>query len=673
MRGALTRKNTRQLLALLFLEKGSVSEYAYRPESEFKGIEEDVGDRTNFINVLLFIAQLVCLIISVIWLGTPQARDGRDGWLRTGVGLPFGCAVVLLAIKRISGWYVFRGLWDIRRNYNDTLRTPLFDAGDASRPQVGNARTIALQAIDRHLKEIDGRRWGGAVLRVHSGLAYYVPIGHRFLWWWTLFVGIGAVLNSSTGKNQLQFTDVITDVMRALLIALVANIATNIIRELLVLRSQYASTADKVRGIDAALLRHARALDETVRNIKTSIFDGTAELAIDRLASTLQQFHKRLRKAPGSEASRLEQDYFLNYTEALARNAAELLRMYEWPEHGLFGAAAMTSIVEEQRPSEGHHLVRLSTLAKIAKEICRAVDNLAQADGNRGLHIYALVAISPQRFLNKGLGKGPADDLNTYVCGHENFEHYLEYFADRAQCTRWDDGEEPKHFHVETHRYFLSIADAENDEQSSSLSGQSLCSEFYALRASSVQEELRLLVDVEPRVPKSSSPGGYRDVRKLARREPVPSQPGQMRYAVRRGAPDNSSVETVGSVLSQLYHRPGQCKVLEVHAKEAIHCLQDELTSKPKDYFAVAMNGKWVFCLRSLYDSDLDVADVEILRTDSNQVPAEGATRWNEVVSELDRLFSRTVPGGLGNLYDIDSYRPRAEDRSRDPESLLPG
>ncbi|HEY1757094.1 MAG TPA: hypothetical protein VGG72_17095 [Bryobacteraceae bacterium] len=542
------------------------------------------------------------------------------------------------------------------------MQAPIFDPNSTGsrdlQYQIVKARAVAWEAIDRRLAKLGEGRWSATVLGVMSRLAYYVPIGHRFLWWWTLFVGIGAVLNSSTGKAQLQFSDVITDVMRALLIALVANIATNIIRELLVLRSQYAATADDVRGIDQALQRHARTLEDTVRKIKTSVFDVNATRSINFLGSTLEEFHKRLKGAPSGETSDLEQQYFLNYTNALAQNAADLLCIYdEWPiEQRLFGAAALTSIIEEQRPTEGRHLVRLSTLAKIAEEICRAVDKLAQTGGNHLLQIHALVAISPQRFLNKGQGIGPGTGSNPFICGHRNFENYLEYFADRAQCNRWAGSQDAAHFHVETYRYFLSIADDNNDDMSSNPDARRLCAEFNALRARTVQEELVLVVDVEPRVPMSSSPGSHNDLRTLARRESLTGQPGQTRYTVRRRGPNDSSAETVGSVLSRFYHRPGQCKILEVRASEAINWLQDERTSKPKDYFAVAMEGRWMFCLRSLYDSDLDVADVEICRADSD-LPGDGTTRWTELVAELNRLFRRDVPGGLGNAHDIESYR----------------
>lgn len=602
------------------------------------------------------------MIIAVLWLGTPQARDGRDGWLRVGSALPIVTALLLLGTKRLTSFYTFKGLRDVKKEYQTTLQAPIFDPNSTGsrdlQYQIVKARAVAWEAIDRRLAKLGEGRWSATVLGVMSRLAYYVPIGHRFLWWWTLFVGIGAVLNSSTGKAQLQFSDVITDVMRALLIALVANIATNIIRELLVLRSQYAATADDVRGIDQALQRHARTLEDTVRKIKTSVFDVNATRSINFLGSTLEEFHKRLKGAPSGETSDLEQQYFLNYTNALAQNAADLLCIYdEWPiEQRLFGAAALTSIIEEQRPTEGRHLVRLSTLAKIAEEICRAVDKLAQTGGNHLLQIHALVAISPQRFLNKGQGIGPGTGSNPFICGHRNFENYLEYFADRAQCNRWAGSQDAAHFHVETYRYFLSIADDNNDDMSSNPDARRLCAEFNALRARTVQEELVLVVDVEPRVPMSSSPGSHNDLRTLARRESLTGQPGQTRYTVRRRGPNDSSAETVGSVLSRFYHRPGQCKILEVRASEAINWLQDERTSKPKDYFAVAMEGRWMFCLRSLYDSDLDVADVEICRADSD-LPGDGTTRWTELVAELNRLFRRDVPGGLGNAHDIESYR----------------
>lgn len=671
-----------ELLALLYVERGRISDYAYRPEANFKWIEQEVNETTNFVNCALFTAQVLCMVFSLFVLGGAQQGEGRDNWLRAGWAIPLAGATIGLCGKRLLGRY-FLGAKDLsvlRDNYERMCLTPLFETADFSLDRQERdraaARTAALRGVVSALASGDNW-WRRFLLRGFHKLSCYVVVGHRFLWWWTLFVGIGAVLNSNTGKAQIQFSEMMADVMRAVLIALVANVATNIIRELLVLRGQYASTAGSVRDIDGALLRHARTLDDTVRKIKTSVFSVRAASSIQSLGSVLQGFRDRLEKTTDSDSADLEKSYFEHYTEALATNASRLLQVYDdWPSaHRLFGAATMTSFIEEQRPEDSRYLVRFSTLAKVAEEVCRAVDKLAQsANGGGKFEIFALVAMPPQRFLNKGQldeGAGPG----RYKCGHQNFEDYLEYFADRAQCSKGSTHNENDHLHVDTYRFFLSITPEGGEsslrkyrkdnrdpgfiremragERHKEFVSRMLTAELTELTSATVREQLAYTVDVEERVPVSKGKEvAHKEHRSLAQRERLHGAQEQWRYRIRHS---DGSGETLGAVLGRRYHKAGYCRVLELHDWEAIEWLQDRRTGKPKDYFAVACDGNWVFCLRSLFDSDLDVADVEICRPEPEASP-ERNEKWNELQRDLNLLFHRDGTPGIGSHHEIESY-----------------
>lgn len=113
-----------------------------------------------------------------------------------------------------------------------------------------------------------------------------------------------------------------------------------------------------------------------------------------------------------------------------------------------------------------------------------------------------------------------------------------------------------------------------------------------------------------------------------------------------------------GEVLGTVFHRPGHAWVIDYDQTRDsnLSALVDPISMKPKDFFALGARAsdqdeiEWKLCLRSTYDRDFDVADVEIVHSGAD------ARRWNDVVEELNHIFVRTSGDDSLRVTPIEQY-----------------
>lgn len=657
-------------IALSLVDQEDATAYAYRPEPQYRWIEQKLNQTTTWINLLLlFTTQLLPLVVAT------QVTDGfRLGALWAATGLPVVVTAILVGLSK-------RRQKDFESRFKtelDTYRTALSkafiqpdasdEAGASRKSEVEDARLATIHKIANGLEGNQGKR----------DLFFYAPLGHRFLWWWTLFLSLSALAGGQLStlikdaNATLDYTLIATDVVRALLISVVAYIASNIIRELLTLRNQYASAQSEVGRFGEKLATHRRSLEKSTREVEKSTKGVAQELTrhrsmlrvvrrFNKLGAALERIRQRLADDPqqSEKLVELEDEVFNQYVNSLTANAESLLDQYGdladsvKKEHRLFLGATVTAVLQEQRArKDGYpsYLVRLSTLAKIACELYDSVDHLADAlkgaEPSPEFACYAHLAIPPQRFLNKGMERGGP------VVGDSNWEHFLRFFARNAQCRTHVPP------HVPMHRFLLSVVTDDRGrseaklaeflqthgreclwwiggmepEEAVTFTNDVLAKEFGDLEARDVSVQLnkwKVALGEAEVDPKDARDHPARKYYIALKDLSEPSGEKTVRYDIHQREAEGTPL---GTVLGRTYHKEGRLKVAEILDWEALSWLQDPNTGKPFDYFAIRARDKWIFCLRSLYDSDLDVADVQIRTPD-------GSEAWERLEQNLDRLY----------------------------------
>jgi hypothetical protein len=459
-------------------------------------------------------------------------------------------------------------------------------------------------------------------LRYWQRLLFISPFAYKYIWWWSLVASIAAVmmetfaqLRDGTSEHPL---DVGVSLLKAFLIAILAYIATNIIRELLALRSKYVEaqqSAGDLRTVIDDCVGQMRSnagnmRDEMQHNVgkmqeivgkvqdivPKAVDTLTAALSLAESQIGLKGLAEEINKASGSESA------FQGFTQNLSaqvNNFCHQLREVEDNVIKLLILSVLNQCIADHNSilntSKKHLLVRFSTLAKTAEQIVNASKNCDN------IEYYASLAIPPAHFLNKTRGE---------AVGDSDWEGYLNSNIINSLAG------------VKQKRYFLSI---DKIDQYNNLS-----SEARLLAHEIVNSQLRSRVQASET---ENQPGWRAGTKRLV---PVANGTGASRkYVIEEDGP--ATWPTLADVLDATYHAPSCCFVREFNSAQFEELMTDQETRKPYDYYAVRRNGDWTFCLESRYDKDLDVADMQIYHGGMKESPAQG--NWPLVKMKLDRIF----------------------------------
>jgi hypothetical protein len=241
---------------------------------------------------------------------------------------------------------------------------------------------------------------------------------------------------------------------------------------------------------------------------------------------------------------------------------------------------------------------------------------------------HALLVIPPVKFLNYATRpdvRNRAKPLQKYKGGESAWEEYLQANLGAA------------HVPGRVYRQFLAIRDGGEERD------KDLSSEVEDLLVDEVAEQLRFSVLCgDDGVPVKCSLDG----------KPMAAAQGEgdFKYNIQKERGDNGNWGQLAEVLGRYYHAENCCFVRTVELadfnssdnKKIGRLLKDSTTKKPLDYFAVRCKstGQWLFCLRTRYDEDFDVAILDILYPGS-ETPEE----WADFTTDLGLLFDEANRG----------------------------
>ncbi len=601
---------TEELEVLLYLQKDSSSVKAMAMDEVHPGRWIDLAMQRSTTTAMLLLA--IFALIPSFYIYNLSVREALPTRVPYTPFIVVGLILIGLVILRPAfAWILFR--------LAIPGAGPFLRARDESEARIHLATILSASATTSRSKTILRRAW--------KFFAFISPFYYRFVWWWILIFGFGAVqieytqymIQEEGHTESLPFTELAMSLLKVLVVSVIAFIATNVLREVLLLRERYATSAVRAQTLIGQLSEMAvkvEELGERFQPLSEHMYDvlSTCAKVLD-VGNHLSEFTNRLRSAASKPAlQKQHREFLVNIGEQMGN----LVKQIDKSRDGQLSLWILTTVnryISTQREilntSERRLITRFSDLARLGRDLVEVsfpgntpIDPISATQ----IEFYGLMAIPPDRFLNNGIGENPEEG----AAGDKNWEAYLE--GNRNAAGRG----------IRQHRYFLAVRKASPVSASSP--------EAQDVDSDRVKSLLRKWVKLDSSgKPVIEHNGG-----------------GARRYLIEGSKGEGRTEEwaKLGDVLANTFHAPNCCKVREFSNDEFKREFIDKERGKPLDYFAIRRAGKWVFCLRSIYDKDLMAADIEIFYDD----PANSSyqQRWLDAQETLNKIFidkiGKTIP-----------------------------
>jgi len=456
-----------------------------------------------------------------------------------------------------------------------------------------------------------------------KGWVLFSPFYYRFVWWWTLLFGLCSVQVEHalymTKEKQLSedieskiMAELAISVLKVLIVSVIAFIATNILREVLTLRERYSANLTQAERLSKELNLLGTSI-ERVRPMSSQMYDVLANcLRTLDLSTKLVQFNQQIMTRSPQEQS--ESHRFLRTIEDQIDNFLYQITKADEGYSKLLILGVLNRLLELQREflntRQCRVMARFSDLAALGTELV----NVGPLQGiSVPLKFYGLMALPPKRFLNNRTKLYP-DGKVQEVIGDAKWEAYLK--GNREAALRG----------IDQTRFFLSVK------------GLSDISEVSDLERRFVRDALSSWVEMNDDGTPRRRPNDF----------------GDMHYVIEDEVPSSSERKwmRLADVIASVYHAPDSCYIREFDLSEYETQLQDLEKHKPLDYFAVRYGEEWIFCLQTLYDKDLDAADIEIFFPGPHESGVQA--QWEILRDKLDMIFLNT--GYRGAVFRMEEY-----------------
>lgn len=552
-------------------------------------IERRISFRTS-----IFFLALILGVIACILLGTPHKMH---------VYFLGGATLIFLLLKGLARLITFGGLHRKKRTAEQYFS------------EVIHKFNVSWSPVYNFCAFLDSVR----------------PFSLRQIWFWTLVVGLVlttindfgyASITSMSSESLTEFAD---DFLRYLIIAIIAYIATNVIRELFQVREKYAQSVKEIKET-------TENGTEAVRRALT-IADGIGPLVeLDALAPTLvaTEFARKNGFVGSVHTFNKRIGEYVSSLTSMIKKVTN--KKNPGVDHSISRMAITVTVSEmlrekvEKLSRETSLLTTFANLGGITAELLKnTVGMIGQREDSGHLECYALQIKPPMKFVNYPFINGASEDEK---------KEWLNYINTNLEYMRRE---------FDIYRYFVSI-------DSNSLGSDTVCSvrELSELGA----DNLGYLGWPVFIVDKTRIHEEGLKAERLIENLRIEDVDKDARGEIKVDRANYSVADVLGSVI----HQEGHCFVREFDADEIKRLL---LVSgerrriegkKPLDYFAfrvkvagesggsIGPNSRdgvpkreyspeqrydWVFCLETIYDEDLDVADIKILFKDGERTPEE--------------------------------------------------
>ncbi len=433
--------------------------------------------------------------------------------------------------------------------------------------------------------------------------------GYRFVWWWTLIVGIVATYLKCIGGEDnagdvFGSSEFSSGLIIAITTAVFTFIATNVIHELVLVRDGYRKTRGKMTEVSNQISKSKQELYELTNEVKDGLEDAKSvhlsSLSLlryggkkDRLNSFFDDkddMYHRLRTQKNSLLENIanQASNFIDQIENLNKTnidrsicIAATINQYIKTERGLLNG------------QQKHLLTTYAGLGSIAGNIVHSIypghdkKNFSFETGKQEVAFYGMMQISPKEFIvgPNGGGADPTDWQEKFL--KKNYE---------AANT------------IEQERLFFSI----KDDHRHPLYSEIIISQLGK----------KVIVDEE-------------GVSRLCHQRKKDCQ----------SCNDQNNCCSTGEAIYSKYHK--KCAyICELTKKEYEDLFVVKLMGRDQhiillqDYFSVKIGNKWSYCLKSLYNEEMDYAKIEIYHDGMSD---ELLTKWDSLKN-----------GNLNKIYSLD-------------------
>lgn len=424
-----------------------------------------------------------------------------------------------------------------------------------------------------------------------------IPFSVRNIWWLILILGILGVqfetleksggfeensLYMFSGVDNKLLNEYLLEFFRIFIISIVAYIATNIIRELTLLRDKYVKGAEQAKDLNVQLKEFKPEFEKTIKSTKDSL--KASEVAseiinfIDKFSSSTNKVKDKAR-------------VFLKETAVLTKSMNNSVKANDdkYIQMGLLSART-TLIANQSKRINNHHngsvLTPWTNLGSISKNLMDDIYSL-KIRASRRIEIYALQLKTPEQFIDK-------------------------YVNEDEEQEEWQD--------------FV------NENIKNVISNKIIIKRYFAR----IEEGIFSIDDIKPKeLEKLKTTGNnLSKLYQYFRDEDV-------KFKTKEDGNENNNKE-LRQILSEVVHKNNSCFIRTFNSQADIKLIYNKKDAKFIDYLAVYEtdenngNGEWLFCVKSLYDQGFDAAKVTLLAKN------DGCPTWNALKENLSKIFFET-------------------------------
>jgi len=213
--------------------------------------------------------------------------------------LPYILFIILKCIFLQSNFFIYK--WRYRKNANYKLKNE-YEKNKINKAEYSNKKKEIR-------KDTDGLKKEYATILIEKTyccsrftkyLYKVIPFTFRTIWIWTLIFGIATVFTAEnikihfhSGFDLKLFSDFAGGLLKALIITIIAYIATNIIHELLQLREQYVEGKDEMKSLKDTIESSSIEMHELLEQSKVALkYVDTSNSINDFLTKTKSKNNK---------------------------------------------------------------------------------------------------------------------------------------------------------------------------------------------------------------------------------------------------------------------------------------------------------------------------------------------------------------------------------------------
>lgn len=456
-------------------------------------------------------------------------------------------------------------------------------------------------------------------------LVTITPFNIRMMWWWVLIIGIiGIHLATINHVNNAHSTkyyalylldhkidyDVVfyfvKEFLQLLIITIVAFIATNIINELIIMRGKYVEGQEDMKRLGAQIDNAIQGMDKVEKTLE--LLPSGKEIV---------EFQNEIKKQGGTILSSLSNKFLKNIAE-VSKKLREKIKLSEEKIVKISLISAYNKLLENQaaRIETGSDIfTEWSNLGAISIELTnRTVEILSDYNSNHEdskLEIYALQLKTPFEFLEKYCDCDDDKQWRGFINGNINIR-------DKKLLKR----------------YFVAISEKDK-----------IKSKYKILKSKEPPTEIDRLDKYE--IQSGLKKKFFFNTHSLENL----NDKNFGEAVVFHASNDGNQSKTVSDILGKIVHTKDNCFIREFNQQDFTQLLidcktnddignQTKYTNKLIDYFAIrrinenSSKSEWIFCVRSLYDQDFDIAKISFHYESNNN-----SSNWNRLKAKLNQIF----------------------------------